>query len=215
MPATALAGRNGLALLFLTLCLALSGCCTRQRLDDFSRFEGTANRPSGLCGIFSGYGTMDEPDRWAALYSPVGVAEYGDLLCGHLDLEDYSSCVNRVWGSYREELRRTPEPGRSTSGPFAVVVNDQLLLGSYWSDPFSASFSVSSDRVACRGSYSALHGDRRPVFDVSCDNGMRGRAEIVRDRSGRGGIGRVYMEDGEVGGVVFGPAVVSGLSEWR
>ena len=77
--------------------LIATGCCTRQPLDDWTRFEGTANEPSGLCGIFSGWGTMDEPDRWQALYSPVGASEYGELLCGHLELEDRASCVNRVW----------------------------------------------------------------------------------------------------------------------
>jgi hypothetical protein len=179
-------------------------------LDDWSRFEGTANEPSGLCGIFSGWGTMDEPDRWQAVYSPVSVAEYGELLCGHLELEDYASCVNRVWDHQRRSQHRAPEPGESTSGPFAVVIADQVLLGSYWSDPFSASFSVSNDRVSCRGGYNALYGDKAPVFDVDCSNGMRGKAEIVRDRSGRTGIGRVSMDDGTEGKIVFGRDVVSG-----
>jgi hypothetical protein len=90
------------------------------------------------------------------------------------------------------------------------VVWDEVFLGSYWSDPFSASFRVSNDRLTCRGSYSALFGDHEPIFDVTCDNGKHGKADIVLDRSGRNGIGRVYMDDGVVGKVVFGHATVGG-----
>jgi hypothetical protein len=42
---------------------------------------------------------------------------------------------------------------------------------------------------------------------------MRGRAEIVRDRSGRNGIGGLYMDDGETGRIVFGHATVSALQD--
>jgi hypothetical protein len=91
-----------------------------------------------------------------------------------------------------------------------VVVGDRVLLGSYWSDPFSASFSVANDRVSCRGSYNALFGDKETVFDVDCSNGMRGKAKTVRDRNGRAGIGRVYMDDGTEGKIVFGQDVVGG-----
>jgi hypothetical protein len=193
--------------------LILTGCCTRQELDSWSRFDGSENRPSGVCGIFSGFGTTEVPDRWGAVYSPVGVSEYGELLCGHLELEDYATCVNRVWAHYRERQRTPQAPGETTSGPFAVVVYDRILLGSYWSDPFSASFSVSDDGVTCRGSYSALYGDQKPVFDVTCDNGMRGKARIVRDRSGSNGIGGLEMDDGAQGRIVFGHATVGGLQD--
>ncbi len=60
--------------------LGLAGCCTRKPATDFNRFDGTANQPSGLCGIFSGFGTTAEPERWGAVYSPVTVEEYGELL---------------------------------------------------------------------------------------------------------------------------------------
>lgn len=203
-----------LLVLAVLISLALTGCCTRQSMDEFSRFEGTANKPSDLCAIsiFSGFGSVEEPLRWTAAYSPVGVSEYGELLCGHVDQEEYSSCVNRIWDHYRESQRRTPEPGESTSGPFAVVVWNEIFLGSYWSDPFSASFQVTSEHSGqvCRGSYSALRGDTRAVFDVNCDNGNHGKADIVLDRSGRNGIGRVYMDDGAVGNIVFGHATVGG-----
>jgi hypothetical protein len=202
---------KSLLVLVILTSLTLTGCCTRQRLDDFSRFEGSANQPSGLCGIFSGFGTMEEPDRFSAVYSPVGVHEYGDLLCGHLEVEDYASCVNRVWDHYRRSQREGAEPGDSTSGPFAMSLYDDVLLGDYWSDPFSGSFRVSGDRLSCRGSYNALFGSESSAFDVSCDNGRRGRAAMVRDRSGRNGIGRIYMDDGEQGSIVFGHDIVGGV----
>lgn len=190
--------------------LLLTGCCTRQPLNDFTRFEGSDYRPSGFCGIFSGYGTMDQPDRLSAAYTPVGVSEYGDLLCGHVEPEEYASCVNQIWDHYRETDQKTFENQSSTSGPFAVVVWGEIFLGSYWSDAFSASFQVSNDRMSCRGSYNAFFGATEPVFDVSCDNGKRGKARIVRDREGRNGIGRVVMNDGTVGKIVFGYATVGG-----
>jgi len=194
----------------LSLSLVLTGCCTRQKMDEFSRFEGTANQPSEWCSIsiFSGFGTVEEPERWTAAYSPVSVSEYGELLCGHKEQEEYASCVNQIWAHYRETQRRDPEPGESTSGPFAVMIWNQLFLGSYWSDPFSASFQITGKRSGqvCRGSYSALRGDTRAVFDVDCDNGKHGKADIVLDRTGRNGIGRMYMDDGTRGDIVFGHA---------
>ena len=190
--------------------LLLSGCCTRPATDDFSRFDGTGPQHSGMCGIFSGFGTTDAPERWTAVYSPAGVSEYGDLLCGHLEPEEYATCVNDIWDHYRRSERRTPEPGESTSGPFAVVVWGEVFLGSYRSDPFSAGFRVSNDRLSCRGADNAFLGSANAVFDVYCDNGKRGKADIVLDRDGRNGIGQVIMDDGTVGKVVFGHATVGG-----
>ncbi len=204
------------AFALLSLSLFLVGCCTRQPMDDFSRFEGTAGKPSEFCGIFSGFGTMKEPERWTAAYSPVGVSEYGNLICGHLPAEKYASCVNQVWAYYREWARKSEErPEESTAGPFAAVVWDQVFLGSYWSDPFRAHFQVvhRETGLQCTGSYDALQGDKQAVFEVRCENGKRGWADIVLDRSGRNGIGRVYMDDGTVGKIVFGPATVGAALE--
>jgi hypothetical protein len=184
--------------------LGLAGCCTRKPATDFNRFDGTANQPSGLCGIFSGFGTTEEPERWGAVYSPVTVKEYGELLCGRLDPVDYATCVNRIWDHYRQAQRQPDVPGESTSGPIAVVVGPELLLGTYSSQPFAASFRVNNERIACQGSYNAFEGDTRSQFHVRCDNGGRGWAEIVRDRHGRDGIGGLYMDDGTLGMIVFG-----------
>ena len=70
-----------------------------------------------------------------------------------------------------------------------------------------ASFQVSSDRNACKGSYNALQGDEDAVFDVWCDNGEQGSARMVRDRHGRDGVGAVELNDGTEGRIVFGPMV--------
>ena len=202
-----------LLLIALLASLAISGCCTRQQIDDWTRFEQTADKSSGFCGIFSGWGTKNEPERWTAVYSPVGVGEYGELLCGHVEPEEYATCVNRIWAFWREAQREPRRSGQSLAGPFAVVVWDEVFLGSYRSDLFSASFRVSNDRLSCTGSYSALYGKQRPIFDVNCDNGSHGEADIVLDRTGRNGIGRVYMDDGSEGKIVFGHETVGGALE--
>lgn len=197
----------------LPLSLSIGGCCTRQELDNFSRFEGTTNKPSEFCGIFSGFGTIQQPERWTAAYSPVTVSEYGELVCAQVEQEQRASCINLVWNHYRQAQRKTPDFGESTSGPFAIVIRDDLLLGSYRSDPFSADFEVKSQQHAglgCRGRYSALDGDTKAQFAVTCDNGQQGHADIVLDRYGRNGIGKLYLTDGTVGNIVFGHTTVGG-----
>jgi hypothetical protein len=195
--------RAWLALL-LVAGIGLSGCCSRRPATEFNRFDGTANQISGFCGIFAGFGTTAEPERWGAVYSPITVEEYGEFLCGRLEPEDYATCVNHTWDHYRQAQRQPDEPGASTSGPFAVVVGQELLLGSYNSQPFAAHFRVSNERLSCQGGYDALVGDTQAIFKVLCNNGLRGWAQIVRDRNGRDGIGGIYLEDGTVGKIVFG-----------
>jgi hypothetical protein len=160
-----------------------------------------------LCGIFSGWGTTDQPGRSQALYTPVSMEEYARTLCDQVDIEQYATCANRVEKFYRESLDRSPPPGSSTAGPFAFLLNNELYVGSYRSDPFSASFSVSSGGRGCKGSYNAIYGDKDGVFKVWCDDGARGKARMVRDRYGRDGIGVVTMDDGSEGKVVFGPRI--------
>ncbi len=198
------ARRAGLALL-LVAGIGLSGCCSRRPATEFNRFDGTANQATGVCGIFAGFGTTDEPERWGALYTPITVDEYGELLCGRLDPADYATCVNRTWAHYRQAQRQPDAPGESTSGPFAVVVGQELLLGRYQSQPFAAHFRVSNERLSCEGGYDAFAGDTQAIFKVRCNNGLRGWAQMVRDRNGRDGIGGLYMDDGTVGKIVFGP----------
>jgi hypothetical protein len=187
--------------------LALCGCCTRVDPPRTARVDGQEWGDTSACGIFAGWGTTAQPDRSEALFTPVSVAEYTRYLCSQVDIEDFATCANRVGDLYRRSLDDPIPPGSSTSGPFAVLLADDILIGSYRSDPFSASFRVSSDTNSCNGSYNAIHGDTDAVFAVWCDNGDRGKARMVRDRYGRDGIGVVTMEDGTEGRIVFGPRI--------
>lgn len=191
----------------LSTSLALAGCCTSVYPPETSRVDGQEWGDTSVCGMFSGWGTTRWPDRAEALYTPVTAAEYTRYLCGHIDIRNYATCANRVDEFYRDSVNDPISPGSSTSGPFAVLLQDDLMIGSYRSDPFSASFRVSSDSNACQGSYNAIYGDSDRVFKVWCDNGETGSARMVRDRYGRDGIGVVTLDDGVEGRLVFGPRI--------
>jgi hypothetical protein len=186
------------------LSLLLAGCCTSLGPPETGRVDGQEWGDTSLCGIFSGWGTAVQPDRSYALYTPVTSSEFTRRLCKHVDVEDYATCANRIEDVYRDSVDDPGSPGSSTSGPFAVVLAGDVLVGNYRSDPFSASFRVSSSSNSCAGSYNAIYGDKEPAFDVWCDDGRRGTARIVRDRHGRNGIGVVQMDDGTQGSIVFG-----------
>ena len=193
----------------LSTSLALAGCCTSIFPPDTSRVDGQEWGDTSVCGPFSGWGATEQPERSEALYTPVTAAEYSKSLCGHIDIKDFATCANRVEDLYRESANDPIPPGSSTAGPFAVLLQDDLMIGSYRSDPFSASFRVSSDTNACKGSYNAIYGDSDGVFKVLCDNGDQGTARMVRDRYGRDGIGVVMMDDGVEGKLVFGPRIAN------
>jgi hypothetical protein len=197
--------KSTLPVVFCTSIL-LIGCCT----STYPPERGWLNQEWGdlsVCGIFSGWGTKEQPPRSEAVYTPVTVDEYARYLCGLVNIEDYATCANRVEALYRRSLEAEDPSGNSTSGPFAVLLENQMYVGSYRSDPFSASFSVSNGKTGCKGSYNALYGDSEPVFKVRCDNGRRGTGRMVRDRYGRDGIGIVMMDGGAQGKIVFGPRI--------
>lgn len=187
--------------------LSLAGCCTSAYSPDTDRFYGLEWGDTSVCGIFSGWGTTVQPERSEALYTPVTIEEYTKYLCGHIDIEDFASCANRVDEFYRKSLEDPIQPGDALSGPFAVLMDNDLLIGTYRSDVFSASFRVSSSSNSCSGSYNAIYGDTDALFKVSCDDGGQGTARMVRDRYGRDGIGVVIMNDGTEGTIVFGPRI--------
>lgn len=153
----------------------------------------------GGCGVFSagnmgGIATRVTPER------------YGEALCGGVELEAYPGCLSTVL-DYFEVPRANPGPGESTSGPFAVAMGEALYLGNYSSiPPFSASFYVSDGVNVCRGSYDVLTGSRDALFDVYCDDGRAGWADIILDMSGSAGIGKLALDDGTKGEIVFGYA---------
>jgi hypothetical protein len=185
----------------------LVGCCTSTYPPETGRIDMQEWGDTSVCGIFSGWGTREEPERSEAVYTPVTVSEYSRYVCGLVDIEDYATCANRVETHYLDTLETGTPPGSSTSGPFAVLLDNEIYVGSYRSDPFSGSFRVSNGTNGCKGSYNAISGDAGPVFKVWCDNGERGTARMVPDRYGRDGIGVVMMDDGTEGTIVFGPRI--------
>lgn len=187
--------------------VAITGCCTSVYSPERDRVFGQEWGDTSVCGIFAGWGTTSQPERSEALYTPVTVEEYTKYICSQVDIEHFATCANRVDKFYRESRDLPVEPGESTSGPFAVLLDEDLLIGTYRSDPFSASFRVSSTKNSCTGSYNALYGDKDAVFKVWCDDGGQGTARMVRDRYGRDGVGFVRMDDGTEGTIVFGPGV--------
>lgn len=191
----------------LVASLSLAGCCTSIDTHEVGRIDLQEWGDTSVCAIFSGWGTKEEPDRFGAVYTPVSVVDYRKILCSGVDIEDYATCANRVEDYYRESLQTGEQPGDATSGPFAVLLDDTLYLGSYRSDVFRASFQVESDTNSCRGAYSAFRGDKEPVFDIRCEDGMRGQGRMVLDRYGSDGIGMVEMDDGTQGRIVFGPRI--------
>lgn len=137
----------------------------------------------------------------------VGVTpdEYGERLCRSVDLEDYPACLSAVLDYFDEPLADDIPPGHSTSGPFAVAMDGGLYLGTYDSlPPFQASFRVSNGDNGCHGSYNAFTGSQDALFDVYCDDGRSGWADIILASDGRNGIGQLSLSDGTTGDIVFG-----------
>lgn len=205
-----------IVLIVVPLAAALFGCCTSVQEDRYDRIIGEEMWSDlQVCGIFSGFGASEQPDRSDAVYSPISPSEYADLLCAGVDLVDYSSCFNRVQAFYDDRFDPSIPDDGSTAGPFAMSVAGDLYFGSYRSTPFSASFVAKGDFDTCRGSYNAFAGDTKAVFDVQCDNGQRGEANIVLARSGRDGSGIIEMTDGRKGPILFGHTAVAGIEAVR
>lgn len=151
----------------------------------------------GGCGLFP-------PSHQGGISTTVSPEDYGQRLCGHLDLEDYPSCLSQVLDYFEQPHADTLPAGHSTSGPFAVVMGGDVYMGHYSSDPFQASFRVSNGRNGCRGSYNILTGSADAIFDVYCDDGRNGWADIILASDGRNGIGKLALDDGSQGEIVFG-----------
>jgi len=159
--------------------------------------------PLALASLLGGCGTT-LPGHVGGIATYVSPEDYASRLCGHLDLESYPSCVSQVLDYFEEPHADDIPGGQSKSGPFAVVMQEGLYLGSYDSGLFSASFRVSHGRNTCRGSYSILSGSRDALYDVYCDDGRAGWADIILDQTGRNGIGELTLNDGTKGEIVFG-----------
>ena len=145
------------------------------------------------------------PSHLGGISASVSPEDYGDRLCRHLDLEDYPACLSQVLDYFDEPLADDIPSGQSTSGPFAVAMDGALYMGSYRSiPPFQASFRVANGAKSCRGSYDGLTGSQDALFDVYCDDGRAGWADIILDTDGRNGIGQLTLNDGTKGDIIFG-----------
>ncbi len=159
--------------------------------------------PLVLAPFLGGCGTA-LPGHIGGITTYVSPEDYGERLCGNLDLESYPSCLSHVLDYFEEPHADVLPPGQSTSGPFAVAMQGALYLGTYESTPFSGSFRVAQGGNGCRGSFSVLSGSRDALYDVYCDDGRAGWADLILDQSGRNGIGQLTLNDGTKGEIVFG-----------
>ncbi|MGD8207166.1 MAG: hypothetical protein PVH47_03715 [Thiohalocapsa sp.] len=144
------------------------------------------------------------------LFTDVAPLEYARVLCARIPLQERHGCMTSVLRHHRDHRDREREPSDVVNGPFVMVLGQDLYRGSYVSEPFAAAFTVSNGFRVCRGRYNAFAGDTRAVFAVRCDDGSRGTANIILDRSGANGIGEVSMDDGTSGQIVFGYTAVGG-----
>lgn len=143
------------------------------------------------------------PGHFGGVATQIPDEVYAEKLCGYLDLEAYPACFS----AYLDRLDMVisdDQPGHGTSGPFMVVMDGGVYSGSYSSSLFSAQFQVSNGENACRGSFGARSGSQDALFDVYCDDGRSGWADIIQDIDGRNGIGQVTLNDGTKGDIVYG-----------
>jgi hypothetical protein len=143
------------------------------------------------------------PTHLGGIATTVTPMDYGRRLCAHVAPESYATCLNEVLDDINHRHHRLP-PGLSTSGPFAVIMDGEVYLGDYRSSLFAADFTVASASHRCRGGYNAFTGSADALFDVYCDDGRSGWADLIRASDGRNGIGKIGLDDGTEGDIVFG-----------
>ncbi|MBV5274565.1 MAG: hypothetical protein JZU52_13285 [Lamprocystis purpurea] len=156
-----------------------------------------------LAPLLGGCGTT-LPGHLGGIATYVSAEDYGELLCAKVDLESYPSCMSSVLDYFEEPHADDLPSGQSTSGPFAVSMDGTFYMGTYASQPFSGRFEVSSGKNACRGSFDAFAGSRDALYDVYCDDGRAGWADLILDQTGRNGIGQLTLNDGTKGEIIFG-----------
>ncbi len=162
-----------------------------------------------LGALTAGCASPTDPAAGGLIVSMTSM-DYARLICKHVELDDYATCVNGMLAVYENPAEAEFPPVQSTSGPFLVMLGADKYYGWYRSQAFRADFRASNGRTLCRGAYNGFTGSVDPVFDVRCDDGRGGTAQIVRDASGRNGVGTLTMSDGAAGTIVFGPDVLKG-----
>jgi hypothetical protein len=159
---------------------------------------------SGLGASLGGCGTL-LPGHFGGIATAVSPEDYAERLCGYLDLEDYPSCVGHVLDYFEQPIAQQT-PAEAAAGPFAVAMDGGLYMGSYSSTLFDGTFRVSNGANGCRGSFNVLSGSRDALYDVYCDDGRSGWADLILSQDGRNGIGQLALSDGAKGQIVFGYA---------
>jgi hypothetical protein len=156
-----------------------------------------------VAALLAGCGTM-LPGHIGGITTYVSPDDYGERLCRNLDLESYPSCLSNVLDYFDEPHANVIPRGHSTSGPFAVAMGGALYLGTYDSQPFAGQFRVASGTRSCHGSFNVLKGSRDALYDVYCNDGRAGWADLILDQTGRNGIGQLTLSDGTKGDIIFG-----------
>ncbi|NCA69499.1 MAG: hypothetical protein EOM91_05205 [Sphingobacteriia bacterium] len=165
-----------------------------------------------LCGAALAGCALVPPSHVGGIGASIRPMDYAARLCRPVSIEQYPACVSAVLDVFDQPRPNLPPPGHSTSGPFAVILADALYLGEYRSTPFAASFEVSHGTHQCRGAYSALRGSPDAIYDVHCNDGRMGWADVIRASDGRNGIGRFMLDDGTRGDIVFGHLPLAALT---
>ena len=161
---------------------------------------------AALAGCASDRGEID----YDLLFIEMRGIDYARILCRPTPMAERHTCMTSVIADYEANRDRPLTPDEVVNGPFVVVLGDQFYRGRYVSNPFVAAFTVSNGERVCRGRYDAFSGDTKPTFAVRCDDDTRGRAKLILDQRGSNGIGRLWLDDGEQGAIVFGHAAVGG-----
>ncbi|MBN2886445.1 MAG: hypothetical protein JXM75_07055 [Chromatiaceae bacterium] len=159
--------------------------------------------PAALVIMLSGC-SLIPPGRLGGIAVKVSPEDYAHRLCEHLPLEDYSTCVSQVLDYFDRPRAEPAGAGGSTAGPLVAILDGEVYQGEYSSAPLSARFNISNGAQHCRGSYDAFGGSPDALFDVYCDDGRSGWADLMLGLGGRDGIGRIRLDDGSEGRIVFG-----------
>jgi hypothetical protein len=163
-----------------------------------------------LACLLTGCGANEAQRDYDLLFTNVEPVEYARILCRGVDMRDEHTCMTSVVQHWHDARYDEPDPSQVKGDPFVIVTDAELYRGTYLSQPFASAFAVSSGSVICRGRYNAFGGDTRADFDVRCDDGSSGVANIILDVDGRNGIGRMDFYDGRRGDIVFGHRAVGG-----
>ncbi|QGU32025.1 hypothetical protein [Thermochromatium tepidum] len=145
------------------------------------------------------------PGHFGSFVTSVTPDAYGQRLCRHLDLEDYSACLSEVLEYFEKPSPNDlPYGHHSNAGPIALVLDRRVYLGRYDGSPLVTSFHVTHGNQFCQGGYDAFAGSTDAILAVWCSDGRRGRADLTSALDGRNGIGLLELEDGTRAEIVFG-----------